>query len=126
MCSPRGMGASGGGSAAFTASKEQALILLLVQQLAEAQFVRADQAASERLWQEVAVLQLDIERLTHLLYCGLDLGDRQGLRAEDNAWLARRPVNAMARRWGMGGWRPGWEHHQSRPTHRASHAQSQW
>ena len=99
-------------------------MLLLVQQLAEAQFVRADHEASQRLWQEVAVLQLDIERLTHLLYSGLAPGDRQGLRAEDSAWLARQPVTTVARRWGTGGWRPGWGRHQPRPTHRAIHALS--
>ena len=105
--------------ATFQTSKEQAIVLLVVRQLADAQFVRADRAASERLWQEVADLQLDIERLIHLLYSGLDPCDREALRDEDNAWLARRAVN-RPRRWGMANWRPGWARHQPRPAACAS------
>ena len=111
MCSSAGpLSAS-----SFSASKEQALVLLVVQQLAEAQFVRADPVASERLWQEVAALQLDIERVTHLLYCGQSWMDRQALRAEDKAWLACRPVR-RPQRWGVGGWRLGRGRSQTRSS----------
>lgn len=91
----------------FSASKEQALVVLLVQQLAEAQFVRADRAAAERLWQEVAVLQLDVDRVIHLLYCGVDSRDRDALVAEDDLWLANQPRQPWSR-WSLGSWRSGW------------------
>lgn len=74
--------------APFTVRKQQALVVLLTQQLADAQFRRADRSAAERLWQEVAVLEIDPERVTALLYSGLDLEDRDALRLEDDRWLA--------------------------------------
>jgi hypothetical protein len=70
--------------------KQQALVLLLVRQLADAQFTRADARGSERLWQEVAALEIDPERVTALLYCGVDIDDRQALLAEDESWLGRQ------------------------------------
>ncbi|MEY3736218.1 MAG: hypothetical protein RLZZ11_1331 [Cyanobacteriota bacterium] len=76
----------------FTARKQQALVLLLVQQLADAQIRRADQAGSERLWQEVAALEIDPERITALLYSGLDANDREALRREDERWLAAQSL----------------------------------
>jgi hypothetical protein len=102
---------AGPGDGAFTALKEQSLLVLIVQQLAEAQFVRADRAATERLWQEVGALQLDCERVTQLLYGGADSHDREALRAADSAWLARQPTRSP-RRWGFPGWRPRWGGHQ--------------
>ncbi|MFM8524429.1 MAG: hypothetical protein ACKOCM_02220 [Cyanobacteriota bacterium] len=75
----------------FTARKQQALVLLLAQQLADAQIRRGDRAGAERLWQEVAVLEIDPERITALLFCGQDPDDRETLRFEDDRWLA---VNA--------------------------------
>jgi len=56
----------------FIARKQQALALHLVRQLADTQFRRADAAGSERLWQEVALLEIDPERITALLYSGID------------------------------------------------------
>lgn len=79
---------SGVTSTAFSARKQQALVLLLSQQLMNAQFRRADRADSERLWQEAAALELDVERLLHVLYSGVDSQDHASLRAEDDAWLA--------------------------------------
>lgn len=52
---------------------------------------------TQRLWDEVAALGIDPERVTHLLYGGQDPNDRLGLQALDNAWLeAHRPA--------VGGW----------------------
>jgi hypothetical protein len=88
-------------SAAFTARKQQALTLLLTRQLMDAQFVRADAAGSDRLWQEVAELELDADRILHLLYCGLDGSDRQAMAEEDDAWIQAQPAPEPARGWGL-------------------------
>lgn len=72
-------------------SKQQALVLLLVRQLTDAQFRRADHRASQGLWQEVAALEIDPDRITALLYSGIDPEDREALRAEDEAWQGRQP-----------------------------------
>lgn len=113
MCSSRGTGPAVSSDASFSAGKEQAIVLLLVSQLADAQFVRADRVAAGRLWQEVVALDLDSDRLIELLYCGVDPADRDALRAEDNAWLASR-VASRTQRWRMGGWGAGGSRHQSR------------
>lgn len=113
MCSSRGAGSAGSGDASFSTGKEQAIVLLLVGQLADAQFVRADPVAAGRLWQEVAALDLDSDRLIELLYCGVDPADRDALRAEDNAWLASQVVS-RPQRWRMGGWGARGSRHQSR------------
>ncbi|QVV67199.1 hypothetical protein [Synechococcus sp. LA31] len=78
---------SGITSAAFTARKQQALVLLLTQQLMDAQFVRADAKSTDRLWREVAALEIDPDRILHLLYCGLDGSDRQSVAEQDDAWI---------------------------------------
>ena len=91
---------SGVTSAAFSARKQQALVLLLAQQLSEAQFRLADRPGSERLWQEVAALEIDPDRIVHLMYSGLDGSDRPALIAEDDAWI-RRTTQASQRRWGL-------------------------
>ena len=85
---------------AFAARKQQALVVLLAQQLMDAQFRRADQAGSERLWQEVAALEIDPERVIHLLYGGLEGGDRAGLMQQDDAWLEKQPATAQ-RGWAL-------------------------
>lgn len=83
------------------------LVLTLVAQLAEAQFARADRTRSERLWQEVAALEIDPERITRLLYGGHDVNDREGLAAMDRSWS-----EAVARsggfRWGQPRLRRSW------------------
>ena len=79
----------------FAARKEQQLVLLLVRQLASAQFELAHAEMTQRLWDEVAALGIDPERVTHLLYGGQDPQDRLGLQALDNLWLeAHRPGSA--------------------------------
>ncbi|MEB3254994.1 MAG: hypothetical protein VKJ05_01270 [Synechococcaceae cyanobacterium] len=70
-------------SGSFADLKERQLVFLLVRQLAEAQFVRADQTASERLWQEVAALEIDPERITALLYQSPDLTDTGAMERLD-------------------------------------------
>ena len=76
---------------AFADRKQQALVLLLAQQLADAQFRRADRDGSARLWQEVANLDIAPERITALLYGGHDLQDRATLLALDEAWVNAQP-----------------------------------
>jgi hypothetical protein len=86
----------------FTASTQQALVLLLTQQLADAQIRRADTRGSERLWQEVAALDIDPERITALLYSGQDIDDREALRHEDDAWLNHQQQRQRFHRgWGL-------------------------
>ena len=94
---------SGVTSAAFSARKQQALVLLLAQQLIDAAhvtFERSDGAGSERLWQEAAALEIDPERIVHLMYSGLEGSDRSALIAEDDAWI-HRTTQASQRRWGL-------------------------
>jgi len=91
---------SGVTSASFSARKQQALVLLLAQQLINTQFRRADRPGSERLWQEAAALEIDPERIVHLMYSGLEGSDRPALMAEDDAWI-RRTTQAAERRWGL-------------------------
>lgn len=91
---PAGAGGSATPSAAgarelcFAALKEQQLVFLLTRQLAEAQFLQADRARSERLWQEVAALEIDPDRIITLLYGVSDLSDRQSLQELDRAYQA--------------------------------------
>ena len=91
---------SGVTSAAFSARKQLAMVLLLAQQLIDAQFQRADRPGSERLWQEAAALEIDPERIVHLMYSGLEGSDRPALIAEDDAWI-HRTTQASQRRWGL-------------------------
>ena len=46
----------------FAECKEQQLVFLLVRQLATAQFELASPQMTERLWQEVAALEIDPEQ----------------------------------------------------------------
>jgi hypothetical protein len=72
----------------FSECKEQQLVFLLVRQLAAAQFELANPAMTERLWQEVAALEIDPERICHLLYGGQDVNDVEALRRLDDPWRA--------------------------------------
>jgi hypothetical protein len=106
-------------AARFPAVKQQQILVTLVQQLGEAQFRQADQLRSQSLWQELAQLQLEPERATHLLYAGVDLGDRQGLLELDSRWCAEQAAGA-ARRWQAPAWlrpqRPSGAHRTARPA----------
>lgn len=84
----------------FAALKEQQLVFLLTRHLAEAQFLLADRQRSERLWQEVAALEIDPERITALLYGGLETDDREVLRRQDDLWLAAQ-VRPVQRGWSL-------------------------
>ncbi|MDM7937246.1 MAG: hypothetical protein QUV06_07305 [Cyanobium sp. CZS 48M] len=91
----------------FAEVKQQQLVFTLVSQLAEAQFVRADRELTRRLWQEVAALEIDPERVTALLYGGQACDDRQALMELDASWS--EPVAVEPRRgfrWGWGGSAP--------------------
>ena len=79
--------------------KQRQILVTLVGQLAEAQFRSADPRHSDDLWQEAARLDLDPERITHLLYAGLDTDDRPGLLELDRTWMEAQPAPA----WGA--WR---------------------
>jgi hypothetical protein len=80
------------GLGSFSDCKEQQLVFLLVRQLASAQFSLANQAMTQRLWQEVAALEIDPERITRLLYGGHDVHDREALQLLDAQWRAcQRP-----------------------------------
>jgi hypothetical protein len=77
-------GATDGATAlSFGALKERQLVFLLARQLAEAQFVRGDRLASERLWQEVAALEIDPDRIIALLYEAPDLADWDAMERID-------------------------------------------
>lgn len=70
----------------FAARKQRHLLFLLTRQLAEAQFVRADGARAQRLWNEAAALDLDPERIIHLLYGVADHTDSAEMEAVDRHW----------------------------------------
>ena len=91
---------SGVTSTAFSARKQQALVVLLAQQLMDAQFRRADRLGSDRLWQEVAALDIDPDRILHVLYGGLDGSDRPALMAADDGWIHQN-TQASPPQWGL-------------------------
>jgi len=80
-------------SDSFTARKEQALVILLSQQLADAQIGRADAHASQSLWDEVAELDIDPDRIIHLLYSGEEVSDRAALKDRDDSWLSAQQMS---------------------------------
>lgn len=101
---------SGSCEGSFSDRKEQQLAFLLVRQLAAVQFDQAHSNLSERLWQEVAALDIDPERITWLLYGGQDLNDPQALATLDRQWRQeRQELERRARRGPLGGlwWRRG-------------------
>lgn len=73
----------------FSECKEQQLVFLLARQLAAAQFELANPGMTARLWQEVAALEIDPDRITALLYGGHDINDREALRLLDEQWRSR-------------------------------------
>ena len=78
-----------GRTISFAECKEQQLVFLLVRQLSAAQFDLANPEMTRRLWQEVAALEIDPERVTALLYGGQDVNDRYALGLLDAQWSAR-------------------------------------
>lgn len=90
------------------ARKEQQLVFLLTRQLVEAQIVQGDRTRSERLWQEVAALELDPERITALLYGVGDHDDPREMEAVDRRQLSQatsdHPPTWFS--WRRRGWAP--------------------
>ena len=92
-------------SESYEILKERHLVAQLAQQLAEAQFAHADESRSRRLWDEVAALDIDPDRVLHLLYGGNDLDDEAALCAEDRSFTAQpRRRRQQGRRWLKGAW----------------------
>lgn len=77
--------------------KERQLLFLLTRQLAEAQFQRADQTRTQQLWQEAAALDLDPDRLIHLLYGVANHADQQEMDQVDREYQQRMGVHRQ--RW---------------------------
>jgi hypothetical protein len=102
-------------------------MFLLVRQLADAQFRRADRSLSERLWQEAAALELDPDRLTHLLYGVADPADLHEMEAVDRSYdqtITSEGGQGWAPRWSrlMGlGRRVGAWHQSAPPTASPAH-----
>lgn len=96
----RGQG-SGRSALSFAELKQRQLVFLLTRQLAEAQFARADKERTHRLWQEVAALDLDPDRIIHLLYAVADPADTAEMEAMDQGWCDG--LTPPRRRW----WAPG-------------------
>ncbi len=80
-------GQAGVQSKSFSALKEQALVIDLTQRLAEAQIEQGDAVASQGLWNEIAALEIDPERIIHLLYNRERRGSHAVLRATDDQWM---------------------------------------
>lgn len=93
----RHQGGASGEALSFSARKQRQLLFLLTRQLAEAQFVQADQARTHRLWQEAAALELDPDRIIALLYGVADHLDPQEMECVDQAYL--QSLAPRPRRW---------------------------
>ncbi len=109
---PRRRSRTGGEGPAlsFAALKQRQLVFLLTRQLVEAQFVRADQARTQRLWQEAAALDLDPDRIIHLLYGVADHADSAEMESVDRRWRPGAPpqqrgwwASGLGRLMGKGG-----------------------
>lgn len=107
MATELSAGCAGAFPGDFAALKERQLVFLLARQLAEAQFRRADRPASERLWQEVAALGIDPERITALLYGTDDLHDPIAMERIDRPFRMV-PARAAAGRLPLGRSPAGW------------------
>ena len=77
-------------SSASQQRKEQQLVMRLCKDIARAQFVFANPKRSKRLWDEAAALEIEPDRLLHLLYGGVDLDDPADLIAADERYLSQR------------------------------------
>ena len=78
------------GSSTSQQRKEQQLVMRLCKDIARAQFVFANPKRSKRLWDEAAALEIEPDRLLHLLYGGVDLDDPADLIAADERYLSQR------------------------------------
>ena len=57
--------------------------------LVQAQFQLADQELTQRLWQDVADRNLDVDRIIHLMYRCRFHDDIEALQAADDAYVAQ-------------------------------------
>jgi hypothetical protein len=80
--------------------KERQLVFNLVRKLAQAQFVQADRQRSNALWQEVAALNFDPDRVIRLLYGCDDYDNVEAMEAIDRLWRqeARQRLGKIWRR----------------------------
>jgi len=78
------------GSSTSQQRKEQQLVMRLCKDIARAQFVFANPKRSQRLWDEAAALEIEPDRLLHLLYGGADLDNPADLIAADERYLSQR------------------------------------
>ena len=85
--------------------KERQLVFHLARQLTDAQIVAADQKRAERLWNEVAALGIDANRVIRLLYGGHDLHDTEALEEIDRVW--REQARQKQRSWRRPAWLGG-------------------
>ena len=58
--------------------------------MARSQFVFANPKRTQRLWDEAAALEIEPDRLLHLLYGGVDLDNSADLIAADDLFMAQR------------------------------------
>jgi hypothetical protein len=103
-----GEGTRAGTTEGVLTAKDLQVLFLLVRQLAEAQFARADRTRTERLWQEVGALGFDPDLVVALLYGGHDPAE-PGVLEDLEASLRLRSAKAgpaATRR--PGGFRLGW------------------
>ncbi|OUW24994.1 MAG: hypothetical protein CBD29_08545 [Synechococcus sp. TMED169] len=78
------------GSSTSQQRKEQQLVIRLCKDIARAQFVFANPKRSQRLWDEAAALEIEPDRLLHLLYGGVDLDNPADLMAADDLYVGQR------------------------------------
>ena len=78
------------GSSTSQQRKEQQLVMRLCKDIARAQFAFANPKRSKRLWDEAAALEIEPDRLLHLLYGGVDLDDPADVIAADEHYLSQR------------------------------------
>ena len=78
------------GSSTSQQRKEQQLVMQLCKAIARAQFVFANPKRSKRLWDEAAALEIEPDRLLHLLYGGVDLDNPADLMAADDLYMNQR------------------------------------
>lgn len=79
--------------------RERQIVFQLARRLAEAQFRRGDRCTTERLWQEVAALGIDPERIVALLYGVDDPGDVSALERVDRLYRRDRRHRLRRRPW---------------------------
>ncbi len=87
----------------FSELKQQKLVFLITRQLAVAQFARADRERTQALWQEAAALELDPDRIIHLLYGVADPADDREMDEVDRGYRlsqCRPPARWWGPKWG--------------------------